>query len=225
MTLSSRTMSRIVAGLCLLGLQCSQESKACLQVIPNEHVVDETLAQTDQDPPQIEDISIFILRAPVPVSTGCGSHGNHSCPQAGFTLDITYILQDHESPKTTGYILERVAGTYPRHPDAPAVRNPSRRSLIWSGPAFWYSWYEPGPDEQETVDLTLDVFPIDAAGNIGEPFRVRIFDPVEQPSCSTQPTAPRFELSWFVLLGILYFWRRSHRAQTKTTSHVIHRNS
>ena len=132
-------------------------------------------------------------------------------------MEITPGFDEHTAPEDQGYIVEVVDGVLPNDFN-PKSMGPFGIPKIFDTPeiSFVFNWAEPGPETQTTIDFTLEISPVDAAGNVGESTRIRIFDPVEDASCSATPLKRTPDPVFLLLLLGLHAIRRHARLAPST---------
>lgn len=180
----------------------AQLAAACSLPGWSEHLIDEEERAVDTTAPTpVTGASHSIKRGQGPTSTGCGESST-SCDDLGWiSLHLEGASDDRTPPGELGYIFEVTAGTLPDGltlPNGP-VRGQER---------FTLGWIDGATDEQEGFDFTIDVFPVDLAGNVGEPFSVRLRDEPEDMACAVGAMNANGALPWALLALGLALWRR-----------------
>lgn len=107
-----------------------------------------------------------------------------SCDDLGsIQIAVARPAGDPDDETTVGYRLETIDGSLP---DGLALWDDAGPLL---GPDLSLTWNDGAEDDQDPFDVTLAVFPVDGAGNEGEPTEVRLTDDgVPLPNgCSTVP--------------------------------------
>jgi hypothetical protein len=76
-----------------------------------------------------------------------------------------------------GYAIELAAGTLP---DGVSIPSPIRTL----DNAIWFHWIDGATDEQESLDFTLLIRPMDEAGNIGDGVTVAVRHEGDSGGCA-----------------------------------------
>lgn len=98
--------------------------------------------------------------------------GASSCDDLGWLeLRLDRPAGDPDAAAAVGYRFELVDGALP---DGFAL--PARDGAPWVGPDLTFTWVDEATDAQEAFAFTVDVIPVDAAGNEGEPLTIEVAD-------------------------------------------------
>jgi hypothetical protein len=131
------------------------------------HTIDPAQQVVDRSPPTLAPLQLSYLSRGADYSDGCS--GN-SCDGIG-TAGIAVVATDDMSPaRAIGFRVSIVAGTSLRdlipQTDEPARPfNPNEILLVWN---------DGSPDDQGSLDFTVQVVALDAAGNESAPQTLRI---------------------------------------------------
>lgn len=68
--------------------------------------------------------------------------------------------------------------------------------------ALVLNWSEGGPDEQRDVAFTLNVYPVDLAGNVGPPEEVVVSDDMDDGLLSCAVSSGGSGASIWIMLGL-----------------------
>ncbi len=177
----------------LLSLLVS-EAGACSFAGPDVLEIEEDLQDTEA--PQIGTAESVSIKRGVGPTKEKGGWSASSCDDLG-TISIVLTDPIDEDVEDVGYRIEKVDGDLPTDLDLP--------DDLWIGPELFFVWIDGAEDDQDAFDFTLEITPIDRAGNEGEPIEVRLEDdgvPAESASCSSVPGTPAWWCLPLALLGV-----------------------
>ena len=165
-------------GLALAILLAPPRARACGSVGLVDHQVDPALLASDHTPPTLSSQpGVTVSRGQGPRMDGCGQSAS-SCDGVG-SLAIDVQASDDLTPSDAiGYRLSLVAGKTPASLILPA--HPIRAQVAGR---IILVWDDGATDDQEGLDFTLGVAPVDAAGNQGLATSVRVQDPGHFAGC------------------------------------------
>jgi hypothetical protein len=143
--------------------------EACSIATPPRHVVDPALRATDQTPPDLAALSVARIKR----GHGGSGCGGSSCDDIG-SVRIAVVVTDEITPRENiGFRLAFVAGTPPQGL-VPPPADPFRTD--YTNGQIDLSWGDGGTDDQESIDFTVEVVAVDAAGNESGPRTIRVRD-------------------------------------------------
>jgi hypothetical protein len=152
----------------MLTLVGAQRVAACSLIQPAPHTVDATMQGIDQTPPALSALALDSVHRSDPPS-GCGGGAGDSCEGLA-SMSIRVAASDDTSQSDQiGFLIAFVGGRPPSGLYLPL--NPIRPG---SDGLLWFHWSDLDPDAE--LDFSLDVVPVDLAGNFGTPGAVRIKD-------------------------------------------------
>ena len=195
------------ASVCLIAFGVTvwfvRPAAACSIAGPSPHVVDGAKAEMDHSPPTLSSVTV------VQISRGTGGDGcaHSSCDGIGNSQIHAAVSDDMSPASELGYRLNLVGGTLPKGL-WPALDVPFRLGAGNIG----LHWDDGEPADQDTVDFTLQVVAIDAAGNESQPQTVRIYDP--KGGCSVASRSTGHSLT-AALLMLLVAGRRPRSPQSR----------
>ncbi len=164
--------------------------------------IDDTI--TDDDMPQApEVVDIRITRGSNPKDS-CGMYGE-------ITIDLE--LQGDDPDGEVGYLLD-ARGELPTNFDfewrdctGVEVWPDYDGSPCILDDRLWFYWTDGANAEQEAFDFTLELTPVDLAGNWGEPLPIEVAHPGTEPlGCNVVPTGPAGV--WCLVLAVAASQRR-----------------
>lgn len=165
-------------------------------------------AGEDERPPEaIRDVEVEVHRGREP--DGCeGERGGigSDCAGAG-AVELSFAPPDDDvdPPEALAYVFELVDGDLPR---GFLTRAEPQLGSVSDGRArLWLHWSDGIHDEQEEVDFTIDLRPLDAAGLMGPAVRVHVHDG-GRDGCSVVRGSPSAPLWLLVFAGWLDRMRR-----------------
>jgi hypothetical protein len=125
---------------------------------------------TPPDAPVIE--GVWISRSYGPRDEGCArSSSSSSCDgSGGVAIQIEPARDDSGAVEVLGYLL-RVAGG-----ELPGGFTPGDRPLLPLSGALYVHFPDPGPGDQEPIDVTFELVAVDRAGNESTPTVARATD-------------------------------------------------
>lgn len=119
-------------------------------------------------PGPIGEVSYTIQRGRGPKDEGCGKQSGTSCDDIGtLTLHFAPSADPDSDTSAVGYRLRVTGGALP-----PGLQLPSE-PLVGMGVApqsegtLFLTWIDGASDDQESVDFSLTLTPVDADGNTG----------------------------------------------------------
>ena len=169
-----------------LAILLAGPADACSLQAPAELVIDETL--DDAVPPEAPVLrEVEILRGEGPEDLGDGMVRIDSCASSGH---VALRMEPVDEP--VGHRVALVDGVLPD-----GMRLPKQ---IQEGSAVGWTWHDGGTHRQERFAFTVDVVPVDEAGNEGPALTVLVEDPGRrrEAGCATVPGAP---VRWWRVLG------------------------
>jgi len=177
-------------------------AEACSLAPLVEHEILEEERAVDTTPPEaVQGMTVSIKRGVGPTSSGCSQMAS-SCDDLGWIqLDPVGATDDRTEPAQLGFIIEKTAGTLPS-----GMRLPEGPVRAFEG--LTLSWIDGATDDQEGFNFTLDVMPVDLAGNVGEAFSVRIRNAPEDMACTVGRMNNNSGLVWALLVVGLVALRR-----------------
>lgn len=155
---------------------------ACELAPPTPLVVDAHEQQIDHTPPgKIPSVGVTIVRGRGPRGGCDGSQQSTSCDDLGtVTLHPTPPTDDRTAPGDLGYVVKVTAGNLP-----PGATLPS--DTVLADPAaglLALGWIDGANDDQESIDFTLTLTPVDRGGNAGpESDPIRVHDDGSASGC------------------------------------------
>jgi hypothetical protein len=148
----------------------ARPAEACSPPYNVPHELDAAEQAVDTSAPSaIGGLAVDVQRGAGPRSDGCfgGSQMTTSCDDTGFvTLTFAPATDDRTPADRMGYEVLVTSGDAPFALEG-AVRSDGRIVFVWSDGAT---------DDQEALDFTLAVTPIDLAGNRGPTSEARVTD-------------------------------------------------
>ena len=204
---STKAAHAMVVLLTILAAQQPTIAQACSLEPAREHLIDSTI--DDQTPPgDVENVSIDVRRGVGPQSDGCDEVAT-SCDDLGtVSIDITAPTDDLSGADEIGYVLELASGTLPSGLGLPT--EPVRSPIV-------LSWIDGATDEQESVEFSIQITPMDKAGNLGATSApIRVADPGSDGGCHQSGNrAAGNTIVWFMLGGAILIVRRRFFAPTR----------
>jgi hypothetical protein len=163
--------------LCLAFLAASERAHAC------DGATNSTLEvgsdHAGEAPSGIGDPSATVHRGNGPDSSGCGQSST-SCDDMGSVIVNFEVATDVDSTaETVGYRVEVISGTAPGSSSTQftdQVLVPSFHSDDDRIGTLYFHWVDGATDDQESVDFTITLTPVDANGNEGptsDPIRIQ----------------------------------------------------
>ena len=179
-------------------------ARACSVPGTSPYMVDASMQATDQVPPTLPRLSIASLQRGK-AQEGCTVN---SCEGIG-SLAIAGAATDDVTPDTgIGYRFSLVAGALP--PSFSILLDQPSGATVSDG-EIWFHWDDGATDDQETIDFTLRVIAIDAAGNESAPQTVRVTDD-PGGACAIAPArASARQIAWVALAALCLASRRRRR--------------
>jgi len=171
----------------------------------------------DSTPPEaLAEMDVEVRRGRGPEQSGCGGHSSTSLDDLGWVLLTFAAPGDDRTPaEKMGYMVALTAGEPPEGMHFPS--EPWRAFSHEEGAALQLSWVDGASDDQESVDFTVTVTPMDLAGNQGPAFEVRIREggSGEFAGCTAaSPSRPcGLVVQLVVLVGLLLLARRTGAAR------------
>jgi hypothetical protein len=151
---------------------CPAPVSACSLPAPNPHVIDPVEKANDQTPPALaEQPMVLVKRGQGPVRGCDGSTMVTSCDDIGSIRIYPKTTDDRSTPIEIGYQLRITRGAAPT-----GLVIPSEPVRLNSDSAVMFSWADGASDDQEAIDFTLELVPIDRGGNLGQPVTVTVKD-------------------------------------------------
>jgi hypothetical protein len=195
-------MTRIYMAAVALGLAAlagARPARACTIPAPMPHVVDAAAQAVDHVAPGVPSLKLEeIKRGQGPRNDGCSSTAS-SCDDIG-SIAFSHPATDDRTPSDRiGYRFQVVSGKLPfgfALPSQPVV-------MLISDGRMWLHWLDGATDEQESLDFTLSIVAVDAAGNESPPQMLRIRD--DQGGCrvATAGGLPRAWDAAIILCAVL----------------------
>jgi hypothetical protein len=193
----------------LLALLGHPTAEACSLAGPSELAMEPT--SDDRTPPAAPELgAVRITRGRGPRATEDGAYLTTSCDDIGFiVVTVARPVTDPDGEAAVGYRFALASGALPA-----GLVLPAPTAAPWLGPALNFAWIDEATDEQDSFAFTLEVIPVDAAGNEGPPLIVELADggeveaPVAAAGCATAPGPA----AWSVLLALVAARRGSGRA-------------
>jgi hypothetical protein len=194
----------VAALLCLAFLAASEPAYAC------EPATNGTLEVGDdhagEAPSGIAGPSATVHRGNGPDSTGCGQSSSTSCDDMGSVILNFEVATDVDSTReSVGYRVEVIAGTAPGSSFSQStdqVLVPSFHSDDEHIGTLYFHWDDGATDDQEGIDFTITLTPVDANGNEGptsDPIRIQ--DEGSSSGCAVGE--PQARPSWASAAAIL----------------------
>jgi hypothetical protein len=154
----------------------SRPAHSCSRLTLEPHTTqpDEAAADsTAPEPPRITGVTVD--RSYGPRSEGCSGGSESSCDGTGtIGFELAEGADDRTTPDQLGYRIERVAGDLPTGVVLPGA---VRAHDGW----LWLEFTDPGPDDQDEIDVTFRIVAVDLAGNESAPSaRARARDPGDE---------------------------------------------
>ncbi len=164
-------------------------STACDWGAPPLHELDLEQVGVDVEPPSaIQNVEFEVFRGEGP-NGSCGlTMTGSSCHGVGrIELIITPPTDDGTPTESLGYMVVLVDGEFPKQLEIEMPGEPWRGGTpsADSTQTFVLHWEDGGgPEDHERIDFTLDITPMDLAGNEGPAFRIRVRDRGDDAGCS-----------------------------------------
>jgi len=159
-------------------LGASPAALPCSYLTHEPHAIDPNAGLFDTDPPKPPRLLKVdgIKRGVGPDITGAST----SCDDLGtLTLTMEAAEDQRTPPEEMGYRVQLAAGSLPDGLTLPA--GPVRQLPLAEGDQqrakLLFVWIDGATDEQEPLDFTLDITPVDRAGLEGGAARVRVKHP------------------------------------------------
>jgi hypothetical protein len=184
----------------LLGMLLVTSDAAACSPIPNQlHEIDPAEADVDRTPPSVVATVGPVYRGHGYKQTGACSWSGDSCMDSGsFSINVK-PTDDRTSPERMGYIVRLVDGNPPGL--AENQLGIAIRSSYTDGSMLVFYWDDGATDDQEPIDFTLEVTPIDLAGNEGEPVLVEVHDPGSGGCGAGSPLAGHLGITLLAVLA------------------------
>lgn len=164
---------RVILALALVPLFAAAEAPACSIVVPWHETSDEErkVDQSDPTPPVV--VLESIRRGHARDRGESGSIVMTSCDDIGFiTIRLQQPAHDDRTPSSEmGYLLRVVEG------NAPEEIMPLDRAVRAGEGILHMHWIDGATNDQEPLDFTIAIVPVDAAGNEGDPVELKIRTP------------------------------------------------
>lgn len=186
-------------------------SLACSIATPLGLTVD-PLIDDAEAPLAPELVQVDIRRGSAPEERLFGQKSVSSCGDSGqIVIEVARPAGDIDDETTVGYRFALVEGVMPEGFELPA-----RDAEPWLGPNLFLTWGDGQVDDQDAFAFTVEVFPVDAAGNEGEPLELEFADdglaPGSPGGCSTTPLGGW----WGLALAAPFLVRRRATAAART---------
>jgi hypothetical protein len=187
MQLNLRTTILLVAALFVLD---EGDARACSVLSNFPHSIDEAEAAVDDTPPgEIPEVVASEVDESTQVGCDdCGGGGMH------MTLDVTPPTDDRTRPEDIGYEIEVVDGEFPFFVPVGPV-GPAGGTLIMLRSEFDY----------RVFSATLEVRPVDRAGNVGPGTRVEVRNGVRGCNMSVGSGGG---VAWLAIAALQWLARR-----------------
>lgn len=147
---------------------------------PRVHELDLEQVGVDITPPgEIPAVDVEVIRGQGPrPGDGCSMGGAGSLDDLGrVILHVATPTDDGTSADLMGYRVVHFDGKLPSNIAMPTTEAWRLERLTEDGGGDLYLYWDDGStDHQESLDFTIDIVPIDLAGNEGPAYRVRIRD-------------------------------------------------
>src|SRR5688572_13878522 len=199
-------MRRLAAGVVAVGLLFPGSAGACETPTP-EYLEIDTSAAIDTTPPESPVLGeVRIGRSYGPRADGC-SRSESSCDGSGaLGVQIEPGDDDRTAPDDLGYLIRLRDG------ELPGAVTPSDRPVLLLGGGLYVHFPDPGPDEQEPIDVTFEVVAVDRAGNESAPTVAHATSPGDEGCAFGGRKRSGMVERLVVLIALSVFAvRRSHR--------------
>lgn len=199
-------MRRLAARVLAVGCLLPGSAGACETPTP-EYLEIDTSAAIDTTPPESPVLGeVRIGRSYGPRADGC-SRASSSCDGWGaLGVQIEPGYDDRTAPDDLGYRIRLRDG------ELPGGATPSDRPVLLLGGGLYVHFPDPGPDEQEPIDVTFEIVAVDRAGNESAPTVAHATSPGDE-GCAFAGQRRSGILERLVILIALSVFavRRSHR--------------
>lgn len=164
-------MRGLAVGVVAVGALFPSPADACESVAPDYLQID-TPPELDTTPPEAPTLTeVRIGRSYGPRDEGC-SQSASSCDGFGTVgIQIQPGKDDRTAPQDLGYLVRVRGGSLP------GGATPSDRPVLLLSGGLYVSFPDPGPDDQEPIDVTFEVVAVDRAGNESAPTVARATSP------------------------------------------------
>jgi hypothetical protein len=183
-------------------------ARACSYPALTPHVIDPAAQAVDHTPPATPALTVEkIKRGQGPRNDGCGSSAS-SCDDFGVITLANPTADDQTPVEAIGYRFALVSGAFPV---GFALPTDTIGKLVTDGRIF-LPWLDGADDDQDSIDFTLEIVAVDAAGNTSAPQTLRIRD--DQSGCGVAPVRGPVALeATFILFVAITAASRRRRAR------------
>jgi hypothetical protein len=156
------------------GVLLPNSAGACDTPLPQFLQIDMS-PSVDTMPPEAPVLGeVRVGRSYGPRDGGCSQSGS-SCDGSGaLGIQIEPGHDDRTAPDDLGYLIRLREGSLP------GGAMPSKAPVLLLSGGLYVSFPDPGPDEQEPIDLTFEVVAVDRAGNESAPTVARATSPGDE---------------------------------------------
>jgi hypothetical protein len=171
-------MRLLLAMVLAVGALFPDSADACERVSPEFLQIDMSpaLDTMPPEPPLLGEVRIG--RSYGPREEGCSRSGS-SCDGSGaLGIQIEPGLDDRTAPGDLGYLIRLREGALP------GGATPRDRPVLLLSGGLYVGFPDPGPDEQEPIDVTFEVVAVDRAGNESVPTVARATSPGDDEACA-----------------------------------------